>query len=78
MFVLEGVCLGRFRFYLMVLVVFNFGRLWPGYFSRLLDLVACSGFGFFREIFCSLAISNSACMIVDFHLEAELIFGGGS
>ena len=65
MFVFEGVCLGRFRFHLMVLVVFNFGRLWSGYFSRLSRLVACS----------SLAISNFASMIVNFHLEGELIFG---
>ena len=49
MFVLEGVCLGRFRFYLMVWVVFSFGLLWLRYISRLLDLVATSGFGCFRE-----------------------------
>ena len=50
MFVWEGVCLGRFRFHLMVLVVFNSDRLWSGYFSRLSDLVTASGFGCFREI----------------------------
>ena len=49
MFVLEGVCLGRFRFYLTVWVVFNSGFLWSRYISRLSDLVATSGFGCFRE-----------------------------
>ena len=37
MFVLEGVCSARFRFYLMVWVVYNFGLWWLWYISRLLD-----------------------------------------
>ena len=68
MFVLEGVCLARFRFYLMVWVVFNFGLLWLWYISRLLDSVATSGFGCFREISSGFANSNFAFMIVDLHL----------
>ena len=49
--------------------------LWSEYISRLSDLVVASGFGCFREISSGFAKSNFAFMIVDFHLERELIFG---